>query len=380
MKKSAPPELSVPKPSLVKQPQAWSPDEKLAIVLEAATLTEGELGVYLRSKGVHAAMIDEWRAQALGGLRGGEHASKIQIESREVRALRRELARKDKALAETAALLVLKKKSWRSGGRGRRYRPEERQVIRMLVEEAVASGARLERACMAIGLRARTLQRWSGRDEDGRHGPRHTPANALTTAQRAAIIAVATCPEFRDMSPKQIVPKLADLDCYRGSESTFYRVLRAAQLQKRRGRARTPTARPRAHIATGPWQVASWDITYLRSHTRGLLFYLYVVIDVWSRKILGWAVHEVESAENAQSGSRSARPRARTPREQWAHAAIALPRLATYEPPCPSTSSPGSRRSTHAISFGRRLVFTGLPLRQPLISAAPRIRRVGSTT
>lgn len=110
VKKPAAPKPSATKPSRVKQPQTWSPDEKLAIVLEAATLTEGELGVYLRSKGIHAAMIDEWRAQALGGLRGGEHASKVQIESREIRALRRELARKDKALAETAALLVLKKK------------------------------------------------------------------------------------------------------------------------------------------------------------------------------------------------------------------------------------------------------------------------------
>jgi transposase InsO family protein len=171
----------------------------------------------------------------------------------------------------------------------------------MLVEEAVTSGARLERACMAIGLRARTLQRWAGCDEDGRHGPRHTPANALTPAERAAIVAVATSPEFRDMSPKQIVPQLADRGRYLGSESTFYRVLRAAQLQQRRGRARAPAARPRAHVATGPWQVASWDITYLRSHTRGSFFYLYVVVDVWSRKILGWAVHEVESADHASA-------------------------------------------------------------------------------
>jgi transposase-like protein len=93
-----------------KAAQHWTPDEKLKVVVEASGLSDGELGVFLRSKGVHAAMLDEWRRQALGGLRGTDAASKQQHESKEVRDLKRELARKDKALAETAALLVLKKK------------------------------------------------------------------------------------------------------------------------------------------------------------------------------------------------------------------------------------------------------------------------------
>lgn len=94
-----------------KQPQEWKPEEKLQIVLEAAALPDGELGVFLRSKGIHAAVLAEWRDQALAGLRGTEAASKLQKESRELRELRRELKRKDKALAETAALIVLKKKA-----------------------------------------------------------------------------------------------------------------------------------------------------------------------------------------------------------------------------------------------------------------------------
>jgi transposase len=98
-------------PAPRKQPQEWSPEEKLAVVLEASGLSEGELGAYLRGKGIHAALLDEWRQQALAGLRGTERASKLQTESKEVRELKRELQRKDKALAETAALLVLKKKA-----------------------------------------------------------------------------------------------------------------------------------------------------------------------------------------------------------------------------------------------------------------------------
>lgn len=169
----------------------------------------------------------------------------------------------------------------------------------MHIEEAVAGGARHAAACEALGLTARTLQRWVHSPVDERRGPNRTPANKLTTAERSKLIEVATSPEFRDCSPKQIVPLLADRDIYLASESTFYRVLHEEDLQHSRSRARPASHRPREHVADGPWQVASWDITYLRSHTRGRFFFLYLVEDVWSRKILGWDVHTVESEELA---------------------------------------------------------------------------------
>lgn len=169
----------------------------------------------------------------------------------------------------------------------------------MLVEEAVAGGARLSKACEVVGLPARTLQRWVHSPVDGRKGPRRTPANKLSQRERDKVVDVATSTEFRDMSPKQIVPLLADRGAYLASESTFYRVLHDAKLQHRRSRTRPPAKRPREHAADGPWQVASWDITYVRSLVRGQFFFLYLVVDVWSRKILGWDVHEAESSEFA---------------------------------------------------------------------------------
>jgi transposase InsO family protein len=172
-------------------------------------------------------------------------------------------------------------------------------MIRMLVEESVCTGARLHSACTTIGLSLRTLQRWVTLEIDGRHGPNRVPANCLSDAERRKIVAVTTSPEFRDKPPTQIVPLLADQGIYIGSESTLYRVMRDAKLQRLRGRARAPVSHPREHEADGPWQLASWDITYLRSHLRGAFFYLYMVEDVWSRKILGWEVHDVESAELA---------------------------------------------------------------------------------
>lgn len=107
-------------------------------------------------------------------------------------------------------------------------------------------------------------------------------------------------PEYRDLSPKQIVPKLADQGTYLASESSFYRILRDERLLEHRQPSRPPRqlSRPKEHTATGPNQLWSWDITYLRSKLRGSFYYLYLVLDIWSRKIVAWAVHETESAEH----------------------------------------------------------------------------------
>ena len=150
-----------------------------------------------------------------------------------------------------------------------------------------------------LGLSVRTVERWADNDDDGRHGPNRVPSNKFSEAERRKALAILTSPEFRDLSPKQIVPRLASRNQYVGSESSLYRLLRAEGMQHHRGRAQPPMPRPHEHIADKPMQVASWDITYLRSHVRGAFFYLYLVEDVWSRKILGWAVHAVELADHA---------------------------------------------------------------------------------
>ncbi len=170
-----------------------------------------------------------------------------------------------------------------------------------MVNDAVAAGARREAACEVIGLSGRTLERWrGGKLEDLRQGPRTAPANKLSSQERQALLDLATSPRFRDLSPNQMVPLLADEGRYVASESTIYRVLRAEDLLRHRGRAKAPERRaPQAHVATGPNQVWSWDITYLKSPVRGVFFYLYMIVDVWSRKVVGWEVHDVESAELA---------------------------------------------------------------------------------
>jgi transposase InsO family protein len=115
------------------------------------------------------------------------------------------------------------------------------------------------------------------------------------------VLDVVNSAPFRDLSPNQIVPRLADEGLYLASESTIYRILRAEGQLAHRGRTKPPTQRggaaSREHTATGPCQVWSWDITYLKTPVRGMFYYLYLIMDVWSRKIVGWEVYEVESAE-----------------------------------------------------------------------------------
>jgi transposase InsO family protein len=174
-------------------------------------------------------------------------------------------------------------------------------MILGLIDEAVAAGARQSSACEIVGIDARTVQRWrrQGVGEDGRTGPRSTPANKLLPAEEQRILGLMNRPCYRDLSPKQLVPMLADQGLYLASESTIYRLLRRAGQQKHRGPARPPRRRPKERVATGPNQVWSWDITYVPTPVRGLFYYLYLVVDVWSRKIVGWSVHECESGEHA---------------------------------------------------------------------------------
>jgi putative transposase len=177
------------------------------------------------------------------------------------------------------------------------------------IEQACAEGARLGRACAAVGLSERTLQRWrregtiggDGRTREHRaEDAVRSPANRLSAPEQAAVLAAANAPRFASLSPHQIVPALADEGCYLASESTFYRLLRDADQLARRGRAKAPARlRPQPLAATAPNQVWSWDITYLASTVQGMFFYLYLIMDVYSRKIVGWEVYPQESAAHA---------------------------------------------------------------------------------
>lgn len=176
-------------------------------------------------------------------------------------------------------------------------------MLLRLLADAMAAGASLSRACEVLGLDCRTVQRWTkqGGGDDRRRGPTSAPRNKLTAEEDARLLAVANSPEFRDQSPRQIIPKLASRGQYIASEAHLYRLLRKHGLLVHRSRTRPPTPHPRALTATGPNQVYSWDITYLRSPVRGVYFYLYMVVDIWSRRIVAWEVHDRECGDLASA-------------------------------------------------------------------------------
>ncbi len=180
---------------------------------------------------------------------------------------------------------------------------EDRKDIINLIEEATNAGARQSKACEIIGLSPKTIQRWSQPDnkQDGRIDALHEPANKLTEAECQRLIATANDPEYADLPPSKIVPKLADKGIYIASESSFYRVLKAEKLLKHRQKSKPvrQIKKPKALTATAPNQIYSWDITYLPTEIKGIFLYLYLVMDIYSRKIVGWQVYENESSTQA---------------------------------------------------------------------------------
>lgn len=187
--------------------------------------------------------------------------------------------------------------------------PADREMVLDLVGEAVEAGARQDRACEILELTERTLRRWKKQHreekklEDRRKAAANerTPLNKLTESERELIIDTCNQDEYKSMPPSQVVPILADQGIYLGSESSFYRVLREHHQNNRRGRSEPPriVKKPNGYKAEAPNEVWSWDITYLPSTINGMFYKLYMIMDIFSRMIVGWEVHENENADHA---------------------------------------------------------------------------------
>ena len=178
---------------------------------------------------------------------------------------------------------------------------QERAQAVALVKEAHTNGARKKTACALLNISLRTLERWGkpiGAADKRCCAKRPLQSNQLTEEERSMIIDIVNSREYCDLPPCKIVPRLADEGRYIASESTFYRVLHAENQLTHRQRSRPASHRkPKSYITYGPNQVWSWDISYLSTTVHGLYFYLYAVIDIFSRKIVGWSIHEKENAD-----------------------------------------------------------------------------------
>ncbi len=158
-----------------------------------------------------------------------------------------------------------------------------------------------------LGVSVRTLERWRhDATSYQRRGPHQRPANALTAAERATLLATVNSSPCCDLSPHQVVPRLADAGPYLASVSTMYFVLRTEQPLAHRGRAVVPQRRATpSHEVTGPNQVWSLNITDLKSPVRGMFWHLYLILHFWSQKFAGWTVEGTERSAHAAAEFRA---------------------------------------------------------------------------
>lgn len=169
------------------------------------------------------------------------------------------------------------------------------------VAETQKKGARLSSICKFIGISSRTIQRWKTSDLlDQRKGSKRYIPHKLTKQERQQVIDISCEKEYRDLYPNEIVAILASKSVYIASESTFYRILKEERMLSHRRKSKPPAKKEKPTVvATGPDQVYSWDITWLKTDVMGIYYYLYMVIDIWSRMIVHWEIHERESSELA---------------------------------------------------------------------------------
>jgi putative transposase len=131
--------------------------------------------------------------------------------------------------------------------------------------------------------------------------PRRLSPRALTDAERAAVLAVLHEPRFVDLAPAEVYATLLDEGRYLCSERTMYRVLAVQrEVRERRNQLRHPRYTAPELLARGPNELWSWDITKLLGPTKWSYFYLYVMLDVFSRYVVGWMVAHRESATLAE--------------------------------------------------------------------------------
>jgi putative transposase len=158
-------------------------------------------------------------------------------------------------------------------------------------------------ACRALGAAPATVYRRRRPPAPTPPRPRPVPARALSAAEREAVLAELHSERFVDCSPAQVWATLLDEGRYLASERTMYRILAAehGQVRERRAQLDRPAYQAPELLAERPNEVWSWDITKLKGPAKWTYYYLYVILDVFSRYAVGWTVQHRENAQVAQA-------------------------------------------------------------------------------
>ncbi|HEX3308643.1 MAG TPA: IS3 family transposase [Streptosporangiaceae bacterium] len=285
---------------------------KLDVVAEYDAAPAGEKGAVLRREGLYSSHVTEWRrARDTGALAGparprGRPAADPR--DAQIARLQKEKAKLEQELAKARFVVDVQAKLQAPLGdhlRERGYRARAEHVT----DQAIAVMAPMigtRAACAAAGVPQAT---WYRRHRISPLAPKPAPVphagrvqpRALAPAERQAILDALHSDRFADLAPDEIWATLLDEGIYLGSVSTYYRVLReAGESRERRAQATHPAAVKPELIAAGPNQVYSWDITKLHGPARWTYYHLYVILDIYSRYVVGWMVATCESAALAE--------------------------------------------------------------------------------
>ena len=171
----------------------------------------------------------------------------------------------------------------------------------MIAIEAVTTTGQTAALCQSVGLARATLYRRRRPVESSTPPPRKPSSRALVPTERQAVLDVLHSERFVDQSPAEVQATLLEEQTYLCSTRTMYRILDAAQeVRERRAQARHPAYAKPDLVATAPNQVWSWDITKLKGPIPYLYYSLYVILDLFSRYVVGWMVATHENARLAQ--------------------------------------------------------------------------------
>ncbi|MHB8510248.1 MAG: IS3 family transposase [Candidatus Dormibacteria bacterium] len=296
-------------PEVLERPRrrSFTAAYRMSILAEAdGCRGDGDVGAMLRREGLYSSHLTEWRRQrelgllrAVGPSRGRKPKSSA-VEKENAR-LRQRLERVEKELETARKVVDIQKSLSALAGDVLRERRAEvdavkREGLRDLVP-VVGTAA----ACDVVGVSRATHYRHQRPKVVTPPGSRPRPARAVSQEERAKVLEVLHSERFADRSPAEVYSTLLDDGTYLVSERTMYRILEAAhEVRERRAQLRHPAYHKPELLATGPNQAWSWDITRLLGPAKWTYFYLYVILDIYSRYVVGWMIAHRESTELAR--------------------------------------------------------------------------------
>ena len=254
------------------------------------------MGQVLRREGLYASHLTTWRKAAHSGSlkalskKRGRKPERNPLDEK-VRKLERRNARLENELRKAHLIIDVQGKV--AGLLG--DKPRRRDKLLKAADE-LAKHVGVKPACSALEVSRSTLYRRRG-PSTGQQQPRPTPARALSETERGEVFDTLCSERFVDRSPAEVVATLLDEEVYLCSERTMYRVLASeVPVQERRAQRTHPEYKKPELMATAPNQVWSWDITRLLGPKKWSYYYLYVIMDIYSRYVVGWMVADRENS------------------------------------------------------------------------------------